>query len=263
MLKWAGIVLVLLVGGVCRADDPPPIDTVSYFRVELVEPLRLFFESSLLARACSHRYTRLCPVRPESEKAYEEAVADFRLMTGDMLTDLKSPSHLGSFKKTALQMAALDEQLQNVMPEHERRLYARIEALNRVCPDAKGKKRHDVIELNVDANFVRFWRQPRPIYERTVETFNNEASAFEQTIRAEWSAERCTATLDVGRSVLSEMINKNLPFVMDASHSLPSNKLVGTSGEQFLAISYVLELTLHPELQIEHGSQKAAGRPQE
>jgi hypothetical protein len=72
----------LFVVGVCRAGDPTPIETVSYFRVETVEPLRLLFQSWLLARACSHRYTRLCPVRPESEKAYDEAIAGIRLMTG-------------------------------------------------------------------------------------------------------------------------------------------------------------------------------------
>jgi hypothetical protein len=240
---------MLLVVGVCHADDPAPNDIVSYFRVETVEPLRLFFEYSLLGRLCSHRYTRLCPVRPESEKAFEEAVAAFRVMTGDMLNDLRSPSHLGSFKDTALQMGTLKDQLENAMPEHERRLYARIEALNRVCPDAKGQKRQDVIELNIDANFTRFWRQPSPIYQRTVESFHEEASAFEEMIRTEWPIERCAATLDVARDVLSEMISKNLPFVTDASHSLPSNELVGASGEQFLGISYVLEAMLHPEMQ--------------
>jgi len=261
--KRIGIILVLFVGGLCRAGDPPSIDTVNYFRVETVEPLRLFFQYSLLARACSHRYTKLCPVRPGSEKAYEEATSFFRLVTGDMLNDLQPPSHLGSFEKTALQLATLNEQLQNFMPEHERRLYARIEALNRVCPDTKGKERHDVIELNIDANFVRFWRQPPPIYERTVETFNGEASAFEKTIRTEWSAERCLATLDVARSVLAEMIAKNMPFVTDETHSLPAENLVGASGEQFLAISAILEVTLHPGIQGKLGPQKALHLPQE
>jgi hypothetical protein len=242
------MILMWLVVAVCRADAPRPIDAVNYFRVETVAPLRLYFEFSLLARACAHRYPELCPVRPESEKAYDEAVAKIRLMTGDTLSDLKPPSRLGSSEQTALQIATLIERLENVMPAHERRLYARIEALNRVCPDAKGPGRHNVIELNIDANFMRFWRQPRPIYERTVETFNNEAAAFEQTIRTEWSARRCAATLDLGRSVLSEMISKNLPFVTDASRSLPPNKLIGASGEQFMAVSYLLQLALHPEM---------------
>jgi hypothetical protein len=44
------------------------------------------------------------------------------------------------------------------------------------------------------------------------------------------------------------MIEKNLPFVEDATSSLPADKLVKASGEQFLGISYVLEATLHPEM---------------
>ena len=254
MSKYAGIVLGLIAVGVCRADDPPPIDAVSYFHVETIEPLRLYFQYSLLARACSHRYVKLCPVRPESEKAYEEAMAAIRRVTGDMLNDLQPPEKLGSLEETALQLAHLDEQLQHAMPEHERRLYARIEALNRVCPDAKGQKRHDVIELNIDANFVRFWRQPQPIYQRTLDSLNQEASEFEKAIRAEWSAERCAATLDVGRSVLAEMLSKNMPFVKDAAHTLPVSLLVGASGEQFLGISFVLEAALHPDRPDSKGS---------
>ena len=61
------------------------------------------------------------------------------------------------------------------------------------------------------------------------------------------------ATLDVARSVLSEMISKNLSFVADASYSLPSNELATASGEHFLAISYVLEAMLHHEMQNKFG----------
>ena len=249
--KHFAIGLAMFAAGICRAGEPLTIDAVNYFRVETVDPVRLYFQNSLLARACSHRYPKLCPVRPVSEKAYDAAIAGFRLVTGDMLNDLQPPKHLGSLEETASRMGSLVGQLEQVMPEHERRLYARIEALNRVCPDDKGEKRHRVIEMNIDANFVRFWHQPEPIYRRTEETFNEEASAFEQTIRAEWSTERCVATLDLGRSVLSVMLEKNTPFVIDRSHSLPTSKLIGASGEQFVGISYVLEATLHPEIKDE------------
>jgi hypothetical protein len=211
---WWVAVACMGIASTCDAESDITADAVSYYFQELSLPLKMMYVDVQMIEVCMRRYREKCMAWPDVDENTARKVVDYvQLVGGPDVEGLRPDQDAKSYEETVQQ---LKEQRARFFVEaklRELRLFARVEAVNRVCPDEKGAKRGRALNFGLEVDYRRFWHESEDEYARTRATFEREADVEEAVIRKEWSKKRCAKTMDSGRDVLAQLLRKVTPHI--------------------------------------------------
>jgi hypothetical protein len=223
-------------------------DAVAYYFQDVAPPLKTMYVTAQTIEACVRKFADRCAIPGVTDKTAKRVIQYVRLVGGVELNQLSAPKIPRSFDRAKEEIRIQRTHFNQDVQLRERWLFARVEAVNRVCPDTKGEKRHSALDLGVDANFSRFWRQLPAEYAQTRSELDRDAASEEAKIRREWSPELCAKTLDVGRDVLSNLLLKVRPQVEDAALEVNETERWIRSYTSMWMIAVGLQSEIHPEV---------------
>lgn len=211
---WLAAVICAGMASACQAQSDITADAVSYYFQELSAPLKMMYVDAQMLEGCMRRYGKKCSVLPDVNAHRTHKVVDYiRLVGGADVLGLVPDRNANSFEEAVQQLSEQRARFFEEAKRREIRLFARVEAVNRVCPDEKSAKRRRGLDVGLEVNYTLFWKESADEYAQTRATFERDADAEEAVIRKEWSKERCAKTLDSGRDVLAQLLIKTTPHL--------------------------------------------------
>jgi hypothetical protein len=204
------------IASTCDAGSDFTADAVSYYFQELSLPLKMMYVDVQMVEVCMRRYREKCTAWPDVDENTARKVIDYvRLVGGADVEGLRPDRDAKSFEEAVEQLKEQRARFFDEVKLRELRLFARVEAVNRVCPDEKSAKRGRALNFGLEVDYTRFWDESADDYARARATFEREAAAEEAVIRKEWPKKRCAKTLDSGRDVLAQLLMKVTPHIED------------------------------------------------